>query len=44
MSKIFDPLSVAIPVTVKCKTLMSRLWEEKTSDKHWDVKISVKSK
>ena len=41
-SKIFDPLSVATPVIVRCKTLMSLLWEEKTSNKHWDVKILVK--
>ena len=33
-SKIFDPLSLTAPVTVRCKTLISLLWEEKTSDEH----------
>ena len=42
-SKIFDPLSFAAPVTVRCKTLISLLWEEKTSDEHWDVKVSLKA-
>ena len=42
-SKIFDPLSFAAPVTVRCKTLISSLWEEKTSDEHWDVKVSLKA-
>ena len=32
ISKIFDPLGVAAPVTVRGKTLMSGIWDEKASD------------
>merc|ERR1712030_292880 len=40
-SKVFDPLSVTVPVTVRCKTLISALWDEKSSGNHWDDEVSV---
>ena len=39
-SKVFDPLSVTIPVSVKCKTLISTLWGEKSTGNHWDEEVS----
>ena len=35
-SKVFDPLSLCLPVTVRGRILMKDLWEEKLS---WDEKI-----
>ena len=39
-SKVFDPLNVTSPVTIRSKTLISKLWKDKKSDKHWDEAIS----
>ena len=38
--KVFDPLSVTIPVSVRCKTLISTLWGEKSTGNHWDEEVS----
>ena len=39
-AKVFDPLSVTVPVTVRCKTLISSLWAEKSTGNHWDEVVS----
>ena len=39
-SNVFDPLSVTIPVSVRCKTLISTLWGEKSTGNHWDEEVS----
>ena len=38
-AKVFDPLGLTAPVTVRGKTLLSSLWQKKSSDDHWDVKV-----
>ena len=44
-AKIFDPLGLTSPVTVKSKLLMSSLWEEtKNAPDHWDLPVSDESK
>ncbi|CAL4128735.1 unnamed protein product, partial [Meganyctiphanes norvegica] len=40
-AKIFDPLSLAAPVTVRCNTLISSLWENKSQENHWNAEVSV---
>ena len=42
-AKVFDPLNLASPVTMKSKILISKLWKEKKSDKHWDEEVSVEN-
>ena len=37
ISKVFDPLSLILPVTVKGKTLMKQIWAEGTG---WDESVS----
>ena len=39
-SKLFDPLSLTGPVTVRSKQLISKLWKRKRSQKnHWDETV-----
>ena len=38
-SKIFDPLSLTGPVTVRSKQLISKLWKWKRSKNHWDETV-----
>ena len=38
-SKVFDPLSLTGPVTVKAKQLISKLWRRKRSRNHWDETV-----
>ena len=40
-SKIFDPLSLCVPVTVRSKQLISKLWKRKRSRNHWDETVNV---
>ena len=35
-AKVFDPLSIAGPVTIRAKQLISTLWRKKKSKNHWD--------
>ena len=44
ISKVFDPLSVTSPVTVRGKTIMKDIWAERTSEDHWEEIISEKSR
>ena len=39
-SKVFDPLGLASPVTVRGKTLISSLWDKKSSENHWDEVVA----
>ena len=39
-SKVFDPLGLASPVMVRGKTLISCLWDKKSSEDHWDEEVS----
>ena len=39
-AKVFDPLGLAAPVTVRGKTLISGLWEKRSSKDHWDEVMS----
>ena len=39
-SKIFDPLSFFSPVTIRCKTFVSELWDKDLPSDHWDELIS----
>ena len=39
-SNDFDPLGLVSPVTVKGKTLISFLWDKKSSEDHWDEVVS----
>ena len=42
-SRVFDPLSLTAPVTVRAKTLISTIWTKhncSTSRQHWDEKVS----
>ena len=39
-AKVFDPLGLAAPVTVRGKTLISGLWEKRNSKDHWDEVVS----
>ena len=43
ISKVFDPLSVTAPVTVRGKSIMKDIWAEKSSEDHWEETISEKS-
>ena len=44
-SKVFDPLGLTSPVTVKSKLLISSLWEETGNGPgHWDLPVSEDSK
>ena len=38
-SKVFDPLSLTGPVTVKAKQLISKLWKRKRTKNHWDETV-----
>ena len=38
-SKLFDPLSLAGPVTVRAKQLISKLWKRKRTKNHWDETV-----
>ena len=38
-SKLFDPLSLTGPVTVRSKQLISKLWKRKRSKNHWDETV-----
>ena len=38
-SKVFDPLSLVAPVSVKGKNLISKLWKNKKSENHWDEPV-----
>ena len=33
-SKVFDPLGLVSPITVRGKTLISSLWDKKSSENH----------
>ena len=39
-SKVFDPLSLTAPVTIRGKTLLSNIWKKKISADHWDEEVS----
>ena len=39
-SRIFDPLSLTAPVTIRGKILLSNIWKKKSSDDHWDVEVT----
>ena len=40
-SKIFDPLSLCGPITVRSKQLLSKLWKRKRSVNHWDETVDA---
>ena len=39
-SRIFDPLSLTAPVTIRGKILLSNIWKKKKSDDHWDEEVT----
>ena len=39
-SKVFDPLSLGAPVSVRSKILLAKLWKFKPDTNHWDEEIS----
>ena len=39
-SKVFDPLSLVAPVTIRGKILLSNIWKKKRSSDHWDEVVA----
>ena len=38
-SKVFDPLSLTAPVSIRGKILLSDIWKKKKSEDHWDEEV-----
>ena len=38
-SKVFDPLSLTSPVSIRGKILLSNIWKKKKSEDHWDEEV-----
>lgn len=38
-SKVFDPLALTSPVTIRGKILLSDVWKKKRSEDHWDEEV-----
>ena len=38
-SKLFDPISLTAPVTIRARILLAKLWDQKDSPDHWDKSI-----